>query len=106
MIVQIALRDSSESAKVAGLQRFLKAGGHRSSLTIKCRISLRRAMSGCGPPLPTCAVHKVVNSLRYRGRARRTARTAVFDPKSGAYKRGASDLPAPNFADHVPNELG
>jgi hypothetical protein len=35
-----------------------------------------------GPPLPTCAVHKVVTYLRYWRRAGRAAATAVFDPKA------------------------
>jgi hypothetical protein len=39
------------------------------------------ATSACGPPLPTCAVHKVVSYLRYYGRAGRTAAIAVFDPE-------------------------
>ena len=39
-----------------------------------------RAISAIGPPLPTCAVHKVVGYLRYCGRASRTAAIAVFDP--------------------------
>ena len=34
-----------------------------------------------GPPLPTCAVHKVVSYLRYWRRAGRTAAIAVFDPQ-------------------------
>jgi hypothetical protein len=34
-----------------------------------------------GPPLPTCAAHKVVRYPRYCGRVRRVASTAVADPK-------------------------
>ena len=36
--------------------------------------------SGCGPPLPTCAVYEVVSFLRYCRRAGKTAAIAVLDP--------------------------
>src|SRR6266566_4373603 len=40
-----------------------------------------------GPTLPTCAMHKVVSYLRYCGRARRTAATAVFVQVFGRRQR-------------------
>jgi hypothetical protein len=39
-----------------------------------------RTISAYGPPLPTCAVHKVISYLRYSRRASRTAAIAVFGP--------------------------
>jgi len=38
-------------------------------------------MAANGPPLPTCAVLKVVSYLRYWRRAGRKAAIAVFDPE-------------------------